>query len=129
MNLVRARISENQVHRAFVEFWNFAGRRDVKLIHVPNELADTDAKRIRQSKLGMWVGCPDIIMVPPAGEPVGFVELKASGRYVARTGTQADARAWVETAGHRWAFVNNPDDIAPLLMRWGLVRNIVAGAA
>jgi hypothetical protein len=115
-------VAEGVLHRQIVELWKRAGRRDVLPCHVPNELADTDAKRFAQAKLGMWSGVPDLIFFPPAGEQIAFMEIKATGRYVARKGSQSAAREWIESAGHRWAAVNSFEEAHDQLRDWGLLR-------
>jgi hypothetical protein len=115
-------IREDPIQSAIVQTFAYMGRPDVRLVHVPNELADTDAKRIRQARLGMWAGCPDLLFITPAGEPIAFIECKASGKNVARRGVQADARTWILAAGHNWALVNDPNQIIPTLTALGLLR-------
>lgn len=115
-------VAERPLHRSVVELWARAGRPDVRMLHPPNELADTDAKRIAQSKFGLWAGAPDLIFITPPGEPTAFLELKATGRYVARQGDQAEARLWIESNGHRWACVRSLDDAYAALAAWGLLK-------
>lgn len=115
-------ISEGTLQRQIVELYERCGRRDVMLCHIPNELADTENRRFAQAKLGMWAGAPDLVFFTPAREPLCFLELKATGRYVARKGNQSGAREWIESAGHRWAQINNFDDAYRQLAEWGLLR-------
>ena len=115
-------VAEGTLQRQIVELWQRVGRRDVQLCHIGNELADTDAKRFSQARLGMWSGVPDLVFFTPASEPLAFMELKATGKRVANKGAQNTAREWIESAGHRWAQINDFDDAYEQLCKWGLLR-------
>lgn len=115
-------LSEHQVQRGIVEEWGLRGRKDVLLIHICNELADTMSKRIRQAEIGMWPGAPDLIFVTPRSEPLAFLEVKGTAKKIRRAGRQASARDQVTTLGHRWAQVNNIQAGVDILRSWGLMR-------
>lgn len=118
----RLRVREKPIHRAIVQAFLYAGRQDVKLVHVPNELAERAGQRIDQAALGMWPGCPDLVFIPPLGEPIRFVEAKRMDKGLIPGGTQDQARDWCVSAGHMWALINDPDQIWPTLTRMGLLR-------
>lgn len=118
----RVDAKEDPIQSAVVRTFRYMGRKDVRLVHVPNELADTPAKRQRASRLGLWAGFPDLLFLTPVGEPLAAVECKRSGATVVRNSTQDEAREWFLGAGHKWALINNPDDIVPTLTRLGLLR-------
>lgn len=118
----RVDAKEDPIQSAVVRVFKYMGRRDVRLVHVPNELADTPAKKQRATRLGLWAGFPDLLFVTPAGEPLAAVECKRTGRKVAPGSAQDEAREWFLAAGHRWALINDPDEILPTLERLGLLR-------
>jgi|SRR5215207_5483419 len=118
----RFAVKEDPIQAAVVRIFGYMGRPDVRLVHVPNELADTDMKRFRQKRLGLWPGCPDLIFLAPIPEPTTFIECKRTGKNIASGSTQDDARAWCLASGHNWALVNDPDQIIPTLERFGLLR-------
>jgi hypothetical protein len=110
---------EHQIQKGIIDFWRLAGRRDLRLIAIPNGELRAQSVALRLKAEGVVPGVPDLLVVRDDGR-VGWLEVKAPG------GSMSDAQKgfahMLVTHGHAWALVRGIDEAQTMLGRWGALR-------
>lgn len=112
---------EEAIQRSIVELWLSTGRDDVQMIHIPNQWADTRAKRGIGKALGCWFGAPDLMFIPRAGSLTLFMEVKRPGGHAQENQIAAQDR--IVDLGHRYALVRSLDEAARALSIGGYLKH------
>jgi len=115
----RRKSPEHELQCAIMDYWNLMGRRDMRLVAIPNgELRHINVAR-RLKDEGVRPGTPDLVVTLEGGR-AGWLECKA--RRGGLSDEQIGFRAIVERLGHHWALVRTVDDAAMALASWGALR-------
>lgn len=103
------KLKESQIHRAVVDYWRKAGRRDTLVATIPNQNAF--------GQHGLTKGLPDLIVIGPGIH--GYIELKTETGKL--TQPQRDFQALCASHGIRHAVTYGRDEPIAVLKEWGIV--------
>lgn len=103
------KLKESQIHRAVVDYWRKAGRRDTLLATIPNMNPHGQA--------GLTPGLADLIVI--GGGKVRFLELKTETGKLTRS--QEAIKAICEANGVEYAVTYGREEPIAVLKEWGIV--------